>query len=398
MSIKGKTAPFEPIPAPMIPIRVVIVAASTRWIGGQGVQADLLIRHWQNDPAVHIHFVSIDPEMPAPLRWVGPIPFLRTLVRLPFYLAELWRAIRKADIVHIFSASYWSFLLAPLPAWLTARLRRKKTLIHYHSGEARDHLRRSSIARRILGASDRIVVPSQYLADVFGEHDLRTEVVPNIVDLTQFSHRSREVLRPRLVCTRGFHHYYSVDLVVRAFAIVKKQYSDATLCLVGQGPLRRKIEGLVGQLGLSDVEFTGPIAHGNIARYYDQNDIFINASWLDNMPVSILEAFAAGTPVVTTAPESIRYLVEHDKTGLLCEPGDWNSLARNVIRLLREPALARRLASNANTIAENYRWQIVRAQWLEIYRSLHAIGVPVQRTTERPQSPATASDREATTR
>jgi L-malate glycosyltransferase len=389
MSIKGKTAPFEPIPAPMIP-RVVIVAASTRWIGGQGVQADLLVRHWQNDLALRIHFVPIDPEMPAPLRWVGHIPFLRTLVRIPFYLVELWRAMGKTDIVHVFSASYSSFLLAPLPAWLIARIRRKKTLIHYHSGEARDHLRRSRIARRVLGASDRIVVPSQYLADVFGDYDLRTEVVPNFVDLTQFSHRSREVLGPRLVCTRGFHHYYSVDLVVRAFEIVKKQYSDATLCLVGQGPLRREIEGLVSQLGLTDVEFTGPIAHRNIARYYDQNDIFINASWLDNMPVSILEAFASGTPVVTTAPESIRYLVQHDETGLLCEPGNWNSLAGNVIRLLREPALARRLASNANTISKNYRWPIVRAQWLEVYRSLDA--------TEPPPSRPMASGPEATTR
>ena len=354
----------------MKPLNVAIIGPSERWIGGQGVQAGLLLRHWQNDPAICVRFIPIDPEMPAPLGWIRHIPVLRTLVRTPFYLRALWRGTRGADIVHIFSASYWSFLLAPLPAWLAARMRHKKTIIHYHSGEARDHLRRSAVARRVLRACDRIVVPSQYLADVFAEFDLRTERVANIVDLTQFSHRSRDVLRPRLVCTRGFHDYYRVDLVVRAFQIVKSQYPDATLCLVGQGPLRREIEELVGRLGLRDVEFTGPIAHSSIAGYYDQNDIFINASWLDNMPVSILEAFAAGTPVVTTAPESIRYLVEHDETGLLCAPGDWQSLAGNVMRLLRDQGLGMRLAANANKISQSYRWPIVREQWLRIYRSL----------------------------
>jgi glycosyltransferase involved in cell wall biosynthesis len=370
VNIKGKTASLESLPVAMKPLNIAIIGPSERWIGGQGVQAGLLLRHWQNDPAICVCFIPIDPEIPGPLGWIRHIPVLRTLVRTPFYLRALWRGTRGADIVHIFSASYWSFLLAPLPAWITARLRRKKTIIHYHSGEARDHLRRSAIARRVLRACDRIVVPSQYLADVFAEFDLRTETVPNIVDLTQFSHRSRDVLRPRLICTRGFHHYYRVDLVVRAFQIVKNQYPDARLCLVGQGPLRREIEELVGSLGLSDVEFTGPIAHASIAGYYDQNDIFINASWLDNMPVSILEAFAAGTPVVTTAPESIRYLVEHDETGLVCEPGDWQSLGDNVLRLLSDQGLGGRLAANANKISQSYRWAIVREQWLRIYHSL----------------------------
>src|ERR1700677_4871212 len=165
-NIEAKTAPFEPLLASMIPITVVIVGPSPRWIGGQGVQADLLVRHWQNDPAVTIRFIPIDPEMPTLLRWVSRIPFLRTLVRAPFYLVQLWTGTSGADIVHIFSASYWSFLLAPLPAWLVARVRGKRVLIHYHSGEAKDHLRRSGIARRVLRACDRVVVPSGYLADV----------------------------------------------------------------------------------------------------------------------------------------------------------------------------------------------------------------------------------------
>jgi L-malate glycosyltransferase len=122
-------------------------------------------------------------------------------------------------------------------------------------------------------------------------------------------------------------------------------------------------------LHLQNVDFAGPIAHGRIGAYYERADIFINASRLDNMPVSILEAFACGTPVVTTAAGGIRYLVEHERTGLMCEPGEWQSLAESVLRLLREGALASRIAANAYEESKKYRWESVRGEWLAAYRS-----------------------------
>jgi len=132
----------------------------------------------------------------------------------------------------------------------------------------------------------------------------------------------------------------------------------------------------VRELTLTDVEFTGPVTHNEIGRFYEQSDIFINASSLDNMPLSILEAFASGLAVVSTAPEGIRYLVEHERTGRLCPPGDWRALAENVLRVLREPDLAERLAHNAFEEVKRYRWGVVRRQWLDVYDSLQGIRVP----------------------
>jgi glycosyltransferase involved in cell wall biosynthesis len=223
-----------------------------------------------------------------------------------------------------------------------------------------------------------------YLVDVFREFDLRAEAISNTLDLAQFPYRPRQPLRPRLLCTRGFHPYYCVDIVVRAFALVKKEYPEARLCLVGNGPLQREIEELTKQLGLADVEFAGSVPRQGMALYYEQSDIFVNASWLDNMPVSILEAFAAGTPVVTTAPAGIRYLVEHEHTGLLCEPGDWDTLAKNVVRLLREPELALRLARNAREVSQRCRFEAVREQWLQIYRAMLTVQPQEQSTPQWP--------------
>ena len=308
--------------------------------------------------------------MPQLIAWMERIPFLRTLIREPIYLVSLWRGLKGVEVAHIFSASYWSFLVAPVPAWLISRLRRTKTVIHYHSGEARDHLCRFSSARPVLEDADRLVVPSRYLADVFREFRLQAQVLPNIVDLTQFRFRERKPLRPHLVCTRGFHPYYCPDIVVRAFAEIRQAFPEAKLDLVGRGPLEPQIRSLIRELKLSGVNFEGVIPHHDISRFYDAADIFINASSLDNMPVSILEAFASGLPVVSTAPEGMAYLVEHERTGLLSEPGDARALAENVMRLLRHPGLSSRLALNAYADVQRHSWEPVREQWLELYHSL----------------------------
>lgn len=367
----------EPEPSPAKRLRVCIVAPSLRYVGGQSVQADLLLGHWQNDPDIDISFLAVDPPLPRALARAETIPGLRTILREPIYFWHLWRGLKDVDIAHIFSASYWSFLLAPAPAWLFARMktrgsktRRIKTLINYHSGEARDHVLRFRSAKFVLSRVDKIVVPSGYLLDVFREFGLPAAIVPNIVDLSQFRYRERTPLRPHLVCTRGFSTYYSVDVVVRAFAEVKKEYPEARLDLVGNGPLEGDVRKLVADLDLTGVNFTGVVSHREIGKFYNQADIFINASWLDNMPVSVIEAFAAGTPVVTTSPECMPYLVRHERTGLLSPIGDEKALAANVIRLLRDPKLAARLAENAHRESQNYTWEAVRGQWLNAYRGL----------------------------
>lgn len=366
----GLECKADPAPRSGSRIRVALVAPSLRYVGGQSVQADLLMRNWKDDPEVEARFVAVDPNPPYGLGWVERVPGLRTLLREPRYIFELWRNLKDADVVHIFSASYSSFLLAPLPAWLVAQWRGKKTLINYRSGECRDHLQKSSIARGVLKRTDRLVVPSGYLVDVLKEFGLAAQAVPNIVDLSQFVFRVRRPLRPHLVNTRGFHPYYCIDVVVRAFAEVQRLYPDAQLDLVGGGPVESEIRTLARDMKLTGVKFTGVAARDQIGRCYDQADIFINASRLDNMPVSVLEAFASGTPVVSTEPESMRYLVEHGRTGLLSAPGDAHALAQNVIHLLQDPELGERLAANSQQEFQRYSWPIVREQWLGVYRGM----------------------------
>jgi glycosyltransferase involved in cell wall biosynthesis len=336
--------------------------------GGQEVQASSLLTHWQKDPEVAATFISSRPPFPKPLAALNRVPYLRTLVRLPSYLVNLFRALGKVELVHIFAGSLGTFRMAATPAFAVARLRGKKVLIHYHSGRGDEHLRSSTLARHILRSSDLVVVPSEYLAASFRLHGLSPVVVANVVDPERYPYRPRNPLQPRLLCTRNLEEHYGIDIVVRAFARVQRDFPKASLCLVGSGQQAPEIRKLVEELSLHHVQLMGAVQPAEMPAIYDQSDIFVNGSYVDCAPVSLVEAFCSGLPVVTTAAGGIPYLVEHERTGLLCPAGDWAALAENVVRLMRHPNLARMMAERAHQHTGLHSWHRLRELWLTAYR------------------------------
>jgi glycosyltransferase involved in cell wall biosynthesis len=351
-------------------------------LGGQAVQADRLIRSWAGDAHVHAWLVPVNPIPPPPLRYGLSVKYLRTIVTQLVYWPSLLRELRHADVVHVFSASYWSFLLAPLPAVLIARLLGKPVVMNYRSGEAPDHLRRSAIARAVLKQVDRNVVPSRFLKEVFAPYGIDADVIPNIVDVDRFAFRMRDPLRPQILSTRNFESLYNVECTLRAFAAVRREFRGATLTLVGAGSTEPALRALASQLGLregADVVFAGKVAPADIWRYYAAADIYLQTPDIDNMPASILEAFASGCVVVSTNAGGIPAIVTDEVDGLLVDVNDHERAAAQIVRLLRDQALARRLAARARTNCENYRWTSVREQWLALYRRTvapHAVPAP----------------------
>jgi L-malate glycosyltransferase len=339
-------------------------------LGGQAVQADRLIRAWQDDPDVRAWLVPINPVPPGPLRRATRMKYLRTLATQATYWPLLVRELRRADVVHVFSASYFSFLLAPLPAVLVARALGKPVVMNYRSGEAPDHLQRSAIARTTLRSVDANAVPSRFLFDVFAAYGITSEVIPNIVDLDRFPFRRREPLRPRLLSTRNFERLYNVECTLRAFQLVQARYPDATLTLVGAGSQDFALRQLTANLGLRHVTFAGRVAPADIWRYYADADVYLQTPDIDNMPSSVLEAYASGCAVVTTNAGGVPAICDDGVHGLLVPCNDDQSAAQAVLRLFEEPGLADRLTTAARASCEAYRWEVVRARWVHLYRSL----------------------------
>ena len=351
-------------------LTIAIVAPSMGILGGQAVQASRLVRSWRDDPDVHAWLVPINPLPPPGLRWMVRIKYLRTVITQLVYWPSLLRQLRKADVVHVFSDSYSSFLLAPLPAVLIAKLLGKPVVMNYRSGEAPDHLKRSAIARRTLGSVDENAVPSRFLHDVFAGFGIHSEIIPNIVDVERFRFRRREHLKPRILSTRNFESLYNLPCTLRAFQLVQKRFADATLTLVGAGSQDAAVRALAHELGLRNVTFAGRVPPDDIWRHYAEADIYLQTPNIDNMPTSVLEAYASGCPVVATEAGGVPAILTDGLHGLLVRCDDHQAAADAIIRLLEEPALARKLADAAFDACGRYQWSSVRSQWVALYRRM----------------------------
>ena len=354
----------------MATLRVAFVAPSLAILGGQAVQADRLLRAWSGDPDVDAYLVPVNPTPPRALRFSTRVKYLRPIVNELLYLPLLSRELSRTDVVHVFSASYSSFLLAPLPAILVARMLGRPVVLNYRSGQAPDHLRRSAIARKTIAAAHRNVVPSSFLLDVFRGFGINATIVPNIVDLDRFRYRERDPLRPLLVATRNFDALYNVATTIRAFRIVQDRWPDAALTLVGGGPQEAGLRALVAELRLRNVAFAGRVRPDEIADFYASSDIYVQSPDIDNMPTSVLEAFASGLPVVSTRAGGVPAILTDGRHGLMARLGDHETIGRNIRQLLEHPAFARGLAREAYATCGACTWTAVRERWLATYRSV----------------------------
>ena len=353
------------------PIRLLLVAPSLRILGGQAVQANYLLDHLSQEPMFDVSFVAHNPRLPGPLRLLQRIKYVRTIVTSLAYCFNLLLKVPKADVIHVFSASYFSFLLAPTPAILIARLFGKKIILNYRSGEAEDHLRcwpRTSVP--IMRLADELIVPSPYLVHVFGKFGLRATPIANVVDLDHFKFRERKPLLPIFLSNRNFYPLYNVACIVRAFALIQQKFPEAKLIIAGGGSQRAALESLVQELKLRNVKFCGPVPPNKMSNLYDAAHVFLNSSNIDNMPGSILESFASGLPVVSTNAGGIPYIVMHERTGLLVPKNDHEAMAARAIQLLDTPGLAESIVHNAYKESRAYTWEAVRETWLAAYMQL----------------------------
>jgi glycosyltransferase involved in cell wall biosynthesis len=346
---------------------ITIVAPHvTKSGGGQALHAVDLAHHLRRE-GYAVHLLPIDPDFPPGARWVRRLPYLRTMLNQSLYLPSLL-TLRRSDVVHVSSASYWSFLLAPLPAMLMGRVLGKPVILNYHSGEASDHLARwGLLVHPWLSLADEIVVPSQYLRQVFASHGYDTRVIHNTVDTRRFVYRMRDPLRPRLLSTRNFEWYYGVDYTLRAFKLIQCAYPDATLEIAGAGTREGELRDLTTSLGMTGVRFLGPVAPADMPALHERADILLNSSLIDNQPLSILEAMASGMPIVSTGAGDIANMIEHGISGTIVPEKDPAAMAAAVVFLLKHPACASAMASRAAGRLDRYSWNRVGDQWSSLY-------------------------------
>lgn len=196
----------------------------------------------------------------------------------------------------------------------------------------------------------------------------RIFVVPNGVDKQVFRPRSRASTGTRLVYVGRLIQNKGVQYLLRAMPKILSVHPDASLQLVGDGPMRGYLERMANSLGISHaVAFLG--IRDDVPDILAEADVFIRPSLTEGMPLAVLEAMSAGLPVVATPVAGVVELVKHGENGLLVPPGDPAALADAVTQLLSDPHRRRSMGSEARrTIERKYSWDRTAQETLAVFR------------------------------
>jgi sugar transferase (PEP-CTERM/EpsH1 system associated) len=287
----------------------------------------------------------------------------------------------NADVVHTHQIG------ALFYAGPAARRAHVPVIVHTEHGKHFAGRRRTRWLGRLAGRyADRYCCVSHDIAEeVKTAHvvsEAKVEVVVNGIDTARFT-RSVDgaALRHELGIPGGAAVIGTVgrlneikrhDLLIRAFARLARKRPEARLLLVGDGPLRSQLESLAAEI-VPDrrVHFAG--YQPQPERYLQIIDVFALTSRSEGMPLAVLEAWAAGVPVVASCVGGVPELVHEARTGLLFPSGDELSLATAIERLIDDQVLASQLIGAARARVENeFSLSHMAETYDSHYRELHA--------------------------
>ncbi len=344
--------------------KVTIVGPLAPPAGGMANQTKKLAEFLRSEN-ITVDVIRTNPDYKP--TFIGKLPMIRALFRLVSYKLTLIQRLKNTDVIHIMANSGWSWHLFAAPAIVLGRFYNKPVIVNYRGGYAADFFSKSWFwVNLTLKRAQNIVVPSIFLHEVFDDFGKTSVVIPNVLDKDIFfqEHRKKTDNAPHLIVTRNLEAIYDVATTVKAFALVIKEFPKARLSIAGTGPEKQALTKLITELELNEsIYFTGRLGAEEMAKLYQQADIMLNASTVDNTPNSIIEALACGTPVVSTNAGGIPKLVKHQHDALLVNIADHQAMAVSAVEILKNPTLQQSLVDNGLQTIKKFYWSNV---WLKL--------------------------------
>jgi phosphatidylinositol alpha-mannosyltransferase len=319
-----------------------------------------------------------------------------TLTFSPRYLSQIARMLERErfDVLHFHE---------PFVPFLSLFLLRESNAVnvatfHAYAGFSPSYEFGSRVmqghARRLHG---RIAVSAaaRHFIDRFFPGDYK--VIPNGVDVPRFANavpiaRWQDGTPNVLFVGRHEPRKGLLDLL-KAHRILRKTGTESRLLVVGSGPQEREARRYVATRGLQGVEFLGRVTDAEKAQLFRTADVYASpATGGESFGIVLLEAMAAGAPIVCSDIHGYKGVVRRGREGLLVPPRDPRELAVAIDRLLRDPAMREQMGAAGQARAEEFSWPRVTAKVDDYYgfviRRLAANGsLPEGFSAEVPQAP-----------
>lgn len=214
---------------------------------------------------------------------------------------------------------------------------------------------------------DLVISPSKSLANELVDHGLHKpiKVIANAINTDFFKPASPETKKRlknkfgiadfSLIYMGRLSYEKNIDQALRAFSLAAKKNPRLNFMVVGDGPEKINLENFTSDLGIrSKVIFTGFLRDGELLETLQASDIFITASKSENMPLSVLEAMAAGLPIVAVAEKGMPEIVKNGINGFLAEADDYRTMSKNILQMCSDKKLRKKFSSASRVLAAGH--------------------------------------------
>lgn len=314
-----------------------------------------------------------------------------TLISNIGYFRREWRIVseEKPDAILV------RYNLLNFSAALVARLKRIPLVLEVNSPMALENKRFNKngfhlpffperVEKLNLMSAKRVITVSQVLKDYFTDWGVppeRMQVVANGVDIETFrpdvdsdAVRRQNGFDGKIVLgfVGSFHYWHGVDLLEELVQGLSTRFPEVRFLLVGNGPLREKLEKSFQQKGLTElVAFTGYVPHEKVPEYIAAMDVVIapypQMEFFYFSPLKLFEYMATGKPVVASRIGQISEIIVDNENGMLFEAGDLHDLIQKSARLIENKDLREKIGKQARqSIEEKYSWKVNAKQILQV--------------------------------
>jgi phosphatidylinositol alpha-mannosyltransferase len=211
---------------------------------------------------------------------------------------------------------------------------------------------------------------ARHFVDRFFPGDYK--VIPNGVDVGRFR-RAVPIARwqdgiPNLLFVGRLEDRKGLPHLLKAFRLLRKSGVECRLLVVGSGPQEREARRYVMTRGLQNVEFLGRVSDDEKAQLFRTADVFVSpATGRESFGIVLLEAMAAGAPIVCSDIHGYKGVVQRGRQGILTPPHDAKALSAELAGLLANPQLRARMGASGEERAEQFSWERVTAKVEEYY-------------------------------
>ncbi len=260
--------------------------------------------------------------------------------------------IIKNDIILIISSSGGSFYFKVIPALFFCKISRKKVILDFVGGDMLAKLNKLNIF--LLRLFENIFVPTTLFEIAFKEKGINCTVFPHIVDVERFYCNKISSDKITLLSAKALAKYSSIDDLIKAFAIVQKEFPKAELLIAGDGPEKENLQNLISKLGLQDIKFIGNVKYEEMPSLYQNATILIHGTKIESFGIALVEAMASNTPIVSTNVGGIPNVVDNNVNGFLVDHGDYRSMAEKVLKILKDKPLYNKISKNGYSKSQQY--------------------------------------------